>query len=109
MKKALAMWTAHIEAIKREGVSTVSYAKRHDLPVKRLYYWQRKARLAAGATSAAAGKSKAFVALRVVEPAAVTLATGCILVLASGMRLEMPALPAPAWLAALARSAQGAV
>lgn len=108
MKKELAMWMAHIEAIKREGVSTGSYAKQHNIPVKRLYYWQRKARLATGATSAAAVQSNAFVAVRVAEPAA-TVATGCVLVLASGMRLEMPALPAPAWLAAFARSAQGAL
>ena len=106
MKKSLAFWSEHIAAIKREGISTSAYAKRHDLPIKSLYYWQRKVRLAAAPAKVI--RPKAFVALRVGEPVTVSSPMGCVLVLASGMRLEMPALPSPAWLSALSRSAQGA-
>lgn len=106
MKKGLAFWSEHVAAIKQEGISTSAYAKRHDIALKSLYYWQRKVRLAA-----APGKPivpKTFVALRVGESVAVSAPMGCVLILACGMRLEMPALPSPAWLAALSRSAQGA-
>ncbi len=105
MKKGLAFWSEHMAAIKQGGISTSAYAKRHDIPVKSLYYWQRKVRLAAAPAKVAG--PKAFVALRVSEPAEST-PMGCVLVLACGMRLEMPALPSPAWLTALSRSAQGA-
>jgi transposase-like protein len=106
MKKSLAFWSEHIAAIKQEGISTSAYAKRHDLPLKSLYYWQRKALLATAPAKAIT--PKAFVTLRVSEPVAVSASMGCVLVLACGMRLEMPALPSPAWLTALSRSAQGA-
>ena len=48
-----------------------------------------------------------FVALRVVDAAA-GAATPCTLVLASGLRLEMAALPSPAWLLALDQAQTGA-
>lgn len=106
MKKGLAFWSTHLAAIKQEGISTSAYAKRHGIALKRLYYWQRKVRLAAAPAKVLG--PKAFVALRIGEPVAVSTPMGCVLVLACGMRLEMPALPSPAWLTALSRSAQGA-
>jgi len=62
MKKGLAFWSAHLAAIKREGISTSAYAKRHGIALKSLYYWQRKVRLAAAPDEAIA--SKTFVALQ---------------------------------------------
>ncbi|MEY4368978.1 MAG: hypothetical protein RL564_928 [Pseudomonadota bacterium] len=106
MKKNRAFWTAHIAAIEEEGVATSAYAKRHELALKSLYYWQRKVRLAAAPTKPIS--PQAFVALRVSEPVADSASMACVLVLACGMRLELPALPSPAWLAALSRSAQEA-
>ncbi|HWZ48469.1 MAG TPA: hypothetical protein VNX00_09670 [Herbaspirillum sp.] len=106
MRKGSAFWSAHMAAIKREGISTSAYAKRHGIALKSLYYWQRKARQAAA--PAKARQSKTFVALRVAETVAVPAPIGCVLILACGMRLEMAALPAPAWLDALHRAAQGA-
>ena len=107
MKKGRAFWAAHIAAIEEEGVATSAYAKRHELALKSLYYWQRKVRLAAAAPIKPISP-RAFVALRVSEPVAAPGSMACVLVLACGMRLEMPVLPSPAWLAALSRSAQGA-
>lgn len=110
MANSMAIWSEHQAAIKREGISTSAYAKRHNIPLKNLYYWLRKVRVAAVPASVVA--PKVFVALRVAEPVALPVAPsvpmGCVLILGSGMRLEMPALPSPAWLNALSRSAQGA-
>ena len=106
MKQDLSFWQEHMAAIERAGISTSAYAKRHGLPIKRLYYWLNKVRLAATPTEVIA--RKAFVAVRVGEPVAVAAPMGCVLTLACGMRLEMSDLPSPGWLMALNRSAQGA-
>jgi hypothetical protein len=104
MNKGSAFWMGHVEAIRREGISTNAYANRHGIAVKRLYYWQRKT--ASVAASSGADLSGAFVALRVAPLAKATASANCTLVLVSGVRLEMAALPAPEWLAALGRASQ---
>jgi transposase-like protein len=101
-----AFWAAHLEAIRREATSKTEYAKRHGISVKRLYYWQRKLK-ESHANTVLAGQPKTFVSLRVEEPAP-HRSSSCTLVL-GGMRLEMSALPAPTWLAALVKSAQGSL
>lgn len=106
MGNSMAIWLEHQASIKREGISTSAYAKRHNIPLKNLYYWLRKARAAAVPASVVA--PKVFVALRVAEPVALPAPMSCVLILGSGIRLEMPALPSPAWLLALSRSVQGA-
>lgn len=108
-RKGSAFWLEHVEAVNRQLISTNEYAKRHGIAVKRLYYWQRKLRTAAAAaTPVRTSQARAFVAVRVAEPAIEQRPFSCTLVLESGMRLEMSMLPAPAWLAALERGAQGA-
>ena len=107
MNKGSAFWMAHLEAIKREAVAKTEYAKLHGLSVKRLYYWQRKLK-AITAVAVGTSRPKAFVALRVEEPVRAQRLTGCTLVLGSGIRMELSELPAPEWLAALGRAAQGA-
>lgn len=65
------------------------------------YYWRRKLKLAAAVGDGGGAPANKFVALHVID-AAVGAATGlCILVLRSGLRLELAALPSPAWLLAL--------
>jgi hypothetical protein len=106
-------WQAHVEAAKREGTSTSAYAKRHAVPLKSLYRWQRKLAATSAAIPSAAAPTR-FVALRVAEavkPLATAKATptsSCVLELAPGMRLEMATLPPPQWLAAIVCAAQGA-
>ena len=79
------------------------YAKRHGLPLASLYYWRQKLLVVDGkAAPTAHGK---FVAVRIAEAA---LPSACTLILPSGLRLEMPVLPAPAWLAALEHLHAGA-
>ena len=104
MNKGAAFWLGHVAAIRREGISTNAYAKRHGIAVKRLYYWQRKA----AAASTGAIEPNTFVALRVGSPVGVPAPANCAVVLASGVRLEMTSLPTPEWFAALGRATQGA-
>ena len=106
-QKGTAFWIEHVAAIKREAISTSAYAKRYKIALKSLYYWQRKLN-AAAATQVRTSQPNAFVALRVCEQVLGPVPVSCTLVLESGMRLEMSALPAPAWLAALGRATQGA-
>lgn len=105
MHKGSVFWLGHVAAIRREGISTNAYAKRHGIAVKRLYYWQGKA---AAAASTGAIEPNAFVALRVGSTVGVLAPTNCAVVLISGVRLEMGNLPSPEWLAALDRATQGA-
>jgi hypothetical protein len=105
MSGDIEFWTAHVDAARREGVPASVYARRHGLALASLYYWRRKLHIAAPASvDGPAGK---FVSLRVVGASPAAHAGHCILVL-GGLRLEMAALPSPAWLLALAQAHSGA-
>jgi len=101
MKMGAEFWVAHVDAAKLEAISASEYARRHGLSVAALYYWQRK--LKSNAEVREAGQASKFVALRV----GVQRPNLCTLVLPSGLHLEMSALPAPEWLAALGRALPG--
>lgn len=105
MKMSMDFWTGHVTAAKGEGGSARAYAKRHGLSLPALYYWQRKLR---SVTPAVPVKVSKFVALRVADTAATQRSCACTLVMPSGMRLEMLALPSPQWLATLADATRGA-
>ena len=98
MKNRTEFWTAHVAAVKHVGISASAYARRHDLSITALYYWLRKLKSNTVATEAV-HESK-FVPVRVAEQRSCL----CTLVLPSGLHLEMSALPAPEWLAALGRA-----
>jgi transposase-like protein len=100
-------WTSHVEALQREGVAVSIYARRHGLALASLYYWRRKLKMAAGGGAAGSATGK-FVSLRLVDSAPLVFAAHCTLLLVSGLRLEMTALPSPAWLAALEQARSGA-
>lgn len=98
-------WSSHVEACRREGGAMSLYARQHGLTLASLYYWRRKLNLAAGdSTSVPPNK---FIALRVVDAAAGAATGACTLVLRSGLRLELAALPSPAWLLALEQAHAG--
>lgn len=100
-------WTSHVEACRREGGTASVYARQHGLTLASLYYWRRKLTPTAAVGDGASGPTNQFVALRVVD-AAVGAATGpCTLVLRSGLRLELAALPSAAWLLALDQAHAG--
>ena len=104
MKNTTEFWTKHVAAIRQEGVAATVYARRHGLSLASLYYWRQKL-LAVDCNAGPAAHGK-FVAVRIADTAPSSIA--CTLVLPSGLRLEMSALPAPAWLAALEHSHAGA-
>jgi transposase-like protein len=94
--------------MEEESVAVAVYAKRHGLALHSLYYWWHKIRAAARQTSGSAERSSAFVALTVSEPVLAQQQSGsCTLVLGPGVRVELQALPAPEWLAALGRALHG--
>lgn len=100
MQMGAEFWTAHVAAVKLEAIPASEYARRHGLAVKSLYYWRRKLKQSDTADAPlTAGK---FVALRIAPGG--FRPTNCTLALPSGLRLEMSALPAPEWLAALVRA-----
>lgn len=98
-------WTSHVEALQREGVAVSVYARRHGLALASLYYWRRKLKMAADAGAA----TSKFVALRLVSAAPAVAAAACTLLLDSGVRLEMTALPSPSWLAAFEQARSGVI
>jgi transposase-like protein len=97
-------WASHIAAAKLEAIPASEYARRHGLSVSALYYWQRKLKNSDPAGIPVPGSK--FVSLRIApsEPHP----NHCTLELPSGIRLGMPSLPSPEWLAALARAVPGA-
>lgn len=107
MKKTMgqAFWHKHVTAAELEEGSASSYAKRHGIAAKSLYYWRRKLHPVPASRSDVSQPSQ-FVALHVADKVAVQRAS-YTLVLGPGMRLEMTVLPAPEWLAHLARAVQG--
>jgi len=106
MKMGTKFWMAHVAAAKLETISASAYAKRHGISIAALYYWQRKLKKPTGVGKS--DRASKFVALRVDNAVVAQPPSACMLVLPSGMRLEMSALPAPEWLVALGRAAQGA-
>lgn len=101
-------WTSHVEACNREGTAASVYARQHGLTLASLYYWRRKLTLAAAVSDGGSDPTAKFVALRVVDAAAGAPTGPCTLVLRSGLRLELAALPSPAWLLALDQAHAGA-
>jgi transposase-like protein len=107
MQAGLEFWAPHVAAIEQESVPTAEYAKRHGLALHSLYYWRQKIKAATQTSSSPEGSS-AFVALTVGERVPAQQPGSCTLVLGPGVRVELPALPTPEWLAALGRAMQGA-
>ena len=103
------VWTAHVAAIKQGSISARAYAQQHDISLASLYYWKRKLKATPGKPEVAPPVAiSKFVALRLPAATLAPRSTSCTLILASGMRLEMPALPAPEWLVAVGRAFQEA-
>ena len=112
MRNGAEYWVEHVAAAKLDPVSMTEYAKRHDISVPSLRYWQRKLKIAANAAVEERGQKNEFVALYIEDaPALPTTAASkpSVFTLAlSGMTLTMPSLPEPEWLAALGYALQGA-
>ena len=115
MKMTTQSWEQHASAARQQKVSTKTYANKHGLSPSTLYYWQRKLQTTANVRGVArqispSNQTGKFVSLRVADacPVSAQRPSHCALILAPGIRLEMSALPDPQWLAALARTAQGA-
>lgn len=105
MSERVQYWSDHLAQIATEGISTKAYAEREGLTPSSLYYWRK--RLKAGTTkegqrSSAAASGRRFVAVQIADNSDPRVP--CSLSVAGGVRLELAALPAPEWLAALVRA-----
>ena len=107
MKAESEIWTAHVAAIKQGSITARAYAQQHDISLSSLYYWKRKLKVASAKPEVASKSASKFVALRLPGAPLAPRPASCTLILASGLRLEMPALPSPEWLAAVGRALQG--
>jgi len=107
MQSGLEFWAPHVAVMEQESVATAVYAKRHGLALHSLYYWRHKIKTAGAQPCGSPDRGNAFVALRVDEPVVAQHPGGCTLTLGAGVRVELPAVPAPEWLAALVRAVQG--
>ena len=113
MKMGAEFWESHIAVAKRETISASEYARRHNISVAALYYWQHKLKSASGSTPkktstlARPAHASPFVELRVLDQQVMPPCL-CTLVLPSDLRLELTALPEPSWLAALVYAMRGA-
>lgn len=101
MKAESEVWTAHVAAIKQGSISARAYAQQHDISLASLYYWKRKLKEASAKSEVVLPVASKFVALRLPAATLAPRSTSCTLILASGIRLEMAALPAPEWLVAV--------
>jgi transposase len=105
MSGDIEFWRAHVEACRREGKAARGYARQHGLTLSSFYYWRKKL---TPATALAGGSPGKFVALRVMEGTSGAAMVPCTLVLCSGLRLELAALPSASWLLALDLARAGA-
>jgi transposase-like protein len=108
MESDTQFWTSHVEACCKQGMAASAYARQHGLALASLYYWRRKLKLAATVDTGSGSPAGKFFALRVMDEAASLPSCPCTLVLDSGLRLELAALPSPAWLLALEQARVGA-
>ncbi len=100
MRRSADFWRGHLVEMARRGCSIAEYAREHGLVEGTLRWWSSKLR---GEVHPKAAASHRFVALQVREAAPPT--TGSVTVrIGPEVRIELPGLPAPQWLAALARS-----
>src|SRR5690606_24423001 len=103
-----AYWEAHLNAIDAEGIDASAYAKREGLAVSNLYYWRRRLkRQSAGDSTPATpapGRSPARLFVPVTVGATPAQSGRCLLILTSGVRLELPSLPSPQWLAQVSQA-----
>jgi hypothetical protein len=100
MRRSADFWRGHWVEMTRRECSIAEYAREHELVEGTLRWWSSKLR---GEVHPKVAQSDRFVALQVREAAPTT--TGSVTLRVGGeVRIELPGLPAPQWLAALARS-----
>lgn len=94
-------WFRHLTAIEREGISTKAYAEREGVSSASLYQWRNKLQQRQGAKAGTCSALGDFVALAWPSTVAVSTPMAYTLRLASGLTLELSALPDAQWLATL--------
>lgn len=112
-----AWWEMHINAIVSEGIGIKAYAQREGLPASSLYYWRRRFKALNQQTQppvkpAVTAAQRRFVPVSMGATAAADHAGATdryVLALGDGLRLELPGLPSPQWLAQVRQALAGQV
>lgn len=100
MSKGKEFWRSHVLASGPKGTQLQEYARRHGLKIGTLRWWRSKLRDEVVAPKVATSR---FVAVRVApvvtpdHPAPVVTSLG----IGERLRLELPSVPSPQWLAAM--------
>lgn len=109
-----AWWESHLGAIAREGIGTKAYAQREGLPVSSLYYWRRRLKAQGPAVQPPTQNPPPALRQRLFVPVAMGDcedaghgAGDYVLTLGNGLRLELPGLPSPQWLARVSQAFSG--
>jgi hypothetical protein len=102
-------WEQQLALQAQSGLSLAAFAKREGLSSKSLYNFRHKLKLSSAAKAARAPAPPAFVPVRVSAPAGLDSSPRCVLVLASGHRLELSWLPPAQWLQSLSLPSVAAV
>jgi hypothetical protein len=105
-----AWWETHLNAIAREGIGAKAYARREGLPVSSLYYWRRRLKApqqgphqpVQSPSPSAPQRQRLFVPVN--TNADSVPASRYVLLLGAGLRLELPGLPSPQWLAQVSQA-----
>ena len=107
-----AWWESHLNAIASEGIDAKTYAQREGLAVSNLYYWRRRIKAQIhGPLQPAPRSTMAVTAPPSRRFVSVTLGANSdhtinrhVLILGSGLRLELSSLPTPQWLAQVSQA-----
>lgn len=103
MSKGVEFWRPHVAEMVRQGRTVAEYAREHALVAGTLKWWRSKLRDEFEPKAARAAAGARFVAIQVREAQAPALG-GVTLTLGCDVRVHLPGLPAPQWVAALARA-----
>ncbi len=106
-----AWWESHLNAIAREGMGFKAYAQREGLNESSLYYWRRRIRAqtqdpqpSAHGNSALNGRPSGHFVPVMLNANRDSTNAHHVLILGSGLRLELASRPTPQWLAQVSQA-----
>ena len=104
MGQGVEFWRPHVAAMVRQRRTPAEYASEHALVAGTLKWWRSKLRDEFGPKAPQVPPNERFVAVRVREAQVAPPSGGVMLTVGCDVRVHLPGLPAPQWLAALAHA-----
>lgn len=94
-------WSAHLDRIATEAITTKAYAEREGLSAAALYYWRSRLKAESAQLHRQSAQPTPARALVPVQVTPSPERSGCTLTLGPVVRLELTELPSPEWLVRL--------